>query len=67
MGFENIKFISEISIDQKKVKIFSLKALEKITGKSLQKLPISIKILLEQVLRHQDNNIITKKDIQNLI
>jgi len=67
MGFDHLAFISEISISQKKFKIFSLKLLEKITGKSLKKLPISIKILLEQVLRHQDNIIITQKDIHNLM
>ena len=67
MSHNHLEFIKEISVNQMKIKLFSLKRLEEKTGKALQKLPNSIKILLEQALRHQDDVIITKKDVQNLI
>ena len=48
-------------------KYYSLKALnENIEGLSLAKLPVSIRIVLESVLRNCDGESITKKDVLNL-
>jgi aconitate hydratase len=44
-----------------------LKLLERSTGVSLSKLPFSLKILLENLLRHEDGRVVKKNDIEALI
>ena len=47
---------------------YSLKALEKnLDSENISKLPISLKIVLESVLRNCDEDRITKKDVLNLV
>ncbi|MBF8247334.1 MAG: acnA [Bacteroidetes bacterium] len=46
---------------------FSLQELEKNSGKSLARLPISLKILLENLLRLEDGRVVRKEDIEALI
>ena len=46
---------------------FSLPLLEKSTGKSLSKLPYSLRILLENLLRLEDGRVVRKDDIEALI
>lgn len=52
--------------DTKKGKFFSLPALEKNLGINLSRLPISIRIVLESVLRNCDGKKITAEHVNNL-
>ncbi|MBI2619612.1 MAG: aconitate hydratase AcnA [Ignavibacteriales bacterium] len=46
---------------------FSLPKLEKALGRTLKHLPVSLKILLENLLRHEDNRTVRKEDIEALV
>jgi len=46
--------------------IFNLKALSKLND-NIEYMPFSLKILLENMLRHEDNKYVSKNDILNLI
>ena len=48
-------------------KIFSLKTLEKETGKSLKRLPYSIRILVENLLRNCDGRKVKESDVMNAL
>lgn len=54
--------LTDIEIDGKTYKYHCLKTFEKASGKSLAKLPFSIKILLENMLRCEDGKIVMKED-----
>ena len=56
----------ELNTSYGKLKYFSLSELEK-QGHNISKLPFSIRILLENVLRNYDNFAITKENIDTLI
>lgn len=45
---------------------YALRALDDVPGADVAKLPVSLKILLENLLRHEDGKIVTKKDIAAL-
>lgn len=60
------KVKAKISVGGKDYDIFSLKLLEKNSGCKLSNLPISIKILLENILRNYDGNIINDNHIELL-
>jgi aconitate hydratase len=47
--------------------LYSLRLLEKTTGKSLSRLPFSLRILLENLLRLEDGRVVRKEDIEALI
>ncbi|HEY6952206.1 MAG TPA: aconitate hydratase AcnA [Bacteroidota bacterium] len=47
--------------------MYSLASLEKTTGKSLARLPFSLRILLENLLRLEDGRVVRKQDIDALI
>lgn len=47
--------------------IYSLPALERKTGKRLDRLPVSLRILLENLLRREDGILVRKEDIEALI
>ena len=47
--------------------IYSLPLLEKALGKSLSKLPYSLRILLENLLRLEDGRVVRKQDIEALV
>src|SRR6201991_4563285 len=56
---------STLKVGNSTYNIFRLKALEK-TGVDLTRLPFSLRILLENLLRHEDGRTVTKDDIQFL-
>lgn len=60
------KVDKELETSTGKLKYFSLKELEN-QGHGISKLPFSIRILLENVLRNYDNFAITKENIDTLI
>ena len=58
---------TELKVGSKSFTYHSLPALEKATGKSLAKLPYSTKILLENLLRQEDGDIVKRQDIEALM
>jgi aconitate hydratase len=58
--------ISSLKTGYGAMKFYSLERLEKAIGANVSQLPFSIKILLENVLRHCDGRIATEEDIRAL-
>src|SRR5258708_13103782 len=56
---------STLAVDGKSYTIYKLDALEK-HGFSLARMPYSIKVMIENVLRHEDGVIVTKGQIEAL-
>ncbi|WP_407356178.1 aconitate hydratase AcnA [Methanolobus sp. WCC5] len=55
-----------INIADKKVTIYNLKKLEELGIANVSRLPYSIRVLLEAVLRNVDGKVITEDDVKNL-
>ena len=63
-GIKNsFKSLSEINIDGKKYKFYSLKIAEENGLNGISKLPKSLKVLLENLLRYEDDLSVTKNQI----
>ena len=60
------KSLSEIRIDDKKFKFYSLKKAEENGLSGISKLPKSLKVLLENLLRYEDEITVTKNQIESL-
>ncbi len=58
---------AQLSVEGKSYQFYSLKALAQKTGKDLSKFPYSMKVLLENLLRHEDNLAVKKADIEALL
>ncbi len=58
--------ISSLKVGRKTIKYFSLSRLEGAIGVDTSRLPFSIKILLENILRHCDGRIATEEDVHAL-
>ncbi|MBX3127819.1 MAG: aconitate hydratase AcnA [Polyangiaceae bacterium] len=56
-----------LEVSGRKLTYFSLPALEQKTGKSVGRLPLSLRILLENLLRHEDGKVVEKRDIELLL
>lgn len=56
--------VAEVSVNGKSYKYYSLKEAEKEFGGELSKLPFSIKILLENLIRNENGVDVSKKDIK---
>ncbi|MFO0564776.1 MAG: aconitate hydratase AcnA [Polyangiaceae bacterium] len=56
-----------LEVGQKKLDYFSLPRLAEKTGKDLSRLPFSHRILLENLLRHEDGQAVDKKDVEALL
>jgi aconitate hydratase len=65
-ALNSFKTKSELKIEDKTYTIFNLKNLEK-TGHKISHLPFSLKILLENLLRNEDGETVTKDDVDILI
>lgn len=61
-NLDSFKSKKILRVDGKDYTIFSLKALDKL-GHDTSKLPNSMKILLENLLRHEDGKVVTKDDV----
>jgi aconitate hydratase len=59
--------LSEIKIGGKTYKYHSIPALEKKLGVDLSKMPYSHRVLLENLLRFEDGEVVTKKDIEAFV
>ena len=55
---------STLEVDGSRYDIFGLKALNE---KNVERLPFSLKVLLENLLRHEDGNFVAKEDVQALL
>ncbi len=58
---------STLSVGKESFTYYSLPALEKKTGKSISRLPYSLRILLENLLRYEDGKAVTKTDVESLL
>ena len=58
--------LSDIKIDNKSYKIFSLSKAENNGLDGISKLPKSLKVLLENLLRYEDDLSVTKKQIESI-
>ncbi len=59
-------FLVELEAAAGKVAVYSLPALEKAGVGKLDRLPFSIRVLLENQLRHLDGRIVTEDDVRNV-
>ena len=59
----SFKSLDNISSSGKEYKIFNLKKAEKNGLKGISKLPKSLKVLLENLLRYEDNKTVDNKQI----
>ncbi|MBM6618860.1 aconitate hydratase AcnA [Bacillus sp. RD4P76] len=58
---------SSFEVNGKKYNYYNLKALEEAGLGNVSRLPYSIKVLLESVLRQYDGRVITKEHVENLV
>jgi aconitate hydratase len=65
-SLDSFKCRKTLKVGSKSYTYFSLKAAEKNGLKGISKLPYSLKVLLENLLRHEDGRSVTKADIQGI-
>ncbi len=63
----NLDTLSDLAVGDKTYKIYSLAKLESRYGASVSKLPFSIRILLENVLRNFDGKTVTEQHVESLV
>lgn len=63
-SLNSFKSRKTLKVGTKSYAYFSLKAAEKAGLKDIARLPVSLKVLLENLLRHEDGRSVTKADIQ---
>jgi len=66
-SLDSFKSRRRISVGSKTFAYFSLKAAEKNGLKGVSKLPFSLKVLLENLLRYEDGKTVTKSDIKAVV
>ena len=67
LGQDSLKTRRKFKVGAKTYDYYSLKALEKQKGfKDISRLPFSLKVLLENLLRHEDGRTVTVQDIKAL-
>jgi aconitate hydratase len=67
MSLDSFKSRKSLKVGRKTYTYFSLKAAEKNGLKGVSALPYSMKVLLENLLRHEDDRSVTKKDIEAFV
>ena len=67
MSLDSFKSRKTLKVGSKTYTYFSLKAAEKNGLKGISALPASMKVLLENLLRNEDDRTVTKKDIQGFV
>jgi aconitate hydratase len=67
MSLDSFKSRKTLKVGSKTYTYFSLKAAEKNGLKGISALPASMKVLLENLLRNEDNRTVTKKDIEGFV
>ncbi|MDR3501800.1 MAG: aconitate hydratase AcnA [Legionella sp.] len=64
VGHDSLSTKCQLHVDGKTYNYYSLKEAENKNLKGVSRLPYSLKVLLENLLRFEDNNTVTTKDIQ---
>ncbi len=64
---DSYRTLAELKVGQQTYTYFSLSNLERSIGLQLEKLPITLKILLENLLRQEDGRVVKKEDIEALV
>ncbi len=67
MSLDSFKSRKTLKVSSKTYTYFSLKAAEKNGLKGISALPASMKVLLENLLRNEDDRTVTKADIQGFV
>ena len=62
----NLDTLSDLPVGDKTYKIYSLEKLEERYGVSISRLPFSIRVLLENVLRNFDGETVTEQHVESL-
>jgi aconitate hydratase A / 2-methylisocitrate dehydratase len=65
-SLDGYKTAAELKVGNRSYKIFRLDRLEKAGFKTASQLPVSLKVLLENLLRHEDNRLVTKADVETM-
>src|SRR5438552_1862647 len=63
---DSFSSLASLTIDGESFEIFSLPAFAKKSGTDLSRLPFSIKVMLENLLRNEDGRFVKADDIQAL-
>ncbi len=66
-SLDSFKTRSDLDVGGKKLAYFSLPKLAQASGKDVARLPYSLRILLENLLRNEDGKSVDKKDIEALL
>lgn len=66
IGIDSLETKQSLQVDDKVYQYFSLKKIESIHGKEIQRLPYSLKVLMENLLRYEDGKTVTTRDIKAL-
>ncbi|MCX7119576.1 MAG: aconitate hydratase AcnA, partial [Legionellales bacterium] len=66
IGVDSLQTKESLKVDDKTYHYFSLKKIESIHGQEMQRLPYSLKVLLENLLRFEDGSTVTTHDIKAL-
>ena len=66
MSRNTLNTLKEFNISGKKAKFYSLPALEKSLGTKISRLPVSIRVVLESVLRNCDGKKVTEEHVKQL-
>ena len=61
---DSFQSLTDLTVDKKIYKIFSLKKAEEHGLKGISKLPKSLKVLLENILRFEDNKTVKEEQIK---
>ncbi|MGH2566788.1 MAG: aconitate hydratase AcnA, partial [Bacteroidota bacterium] len=64
---DSYQTFSELKVGSRSYNYYSLPKLEKSLGMKLDRLPISLKILLENLLRQEEGRVVRKEDIEALV
>src|ERR1700749_2659205 len=64
MSLDSFKCLRSLKVGSKTYAYFSLPAAERNGLKGISRLPFSLKVLLENLLRNEDGRSVTKEDIQ---
>lgn len=65
-SLDSFSCLSEIRVGDRRLHIFSLESFERAGYSSVARLPFSLRILLENLLRHEDNLFVPREDIESL-
>src|ERR1044072_7839406 len=65
-SLDSFNTAAELKVGNRSYKIFRLDRLEKAGFRNAARLPVSLKVLLENLLRNEDNRLVTMADIDAL-